>query len=91
MVGWPLYRLGQNLNKRGRLPDMKMVCAAITAAVAAGILFVFFFVPMPISRVRETGIVQVQPAHIRKCPSSFRAAWKRCRSMRANTSRRAIC
>src|SRR5262249_10178395 len=24
MVGWPLYRLGKNLHKRGRLPDMKM-------------------------------------------------------------------
>jgi putative peptide zinc metalloprotease protein len=68
MVGWPLFRLGQNLNKRGRIPDMKPVRVTCTVAVAAVIVAVFFFLPLPISRVRESGVIQVQPAHIQKVP-----------------------
>jgi len=63
MVGWPLYRLGKNINKRGRLPDMKPIRAILSASVLAGVLFVFFFVPVPVSRVREMGVVQVQEGH----------------------------
>jgi putative peptide zinc metalloprotease protein len=68
MVGWPLWRMGSNLNKRGRLPDMKPVRVTLTVMAGAAILVVFFFVPLPISRVRETGIIQVQPSHIAKVP-----------------------
>ena len=60
MVGWPLYRLGKNLHRRGRLPDMKtgrVVCSSIVVAV---LLLAFFFLPLPVSRVRETGLVQFQ-------------------------------
>jgi len=60
MIGWPLYRLGKNLHKRGRLPDMKGVRVAITTAVCAAVLVFIFFVPMPVSRVRGQALVQVQ-------------------------------
>ncbi len=61
MFGWPLYRLGRNIKKRGRLPDMKPVRVTVTSCVVAALLFVFFFVPLPVSRVRETGMVQIHP------------------------------
>src|SRR5205807_6649010 len=64
MVGWPLYRLGKNLHKRGRLPDMKAVRVAFTTAVCAAVLFFIFFVPMPVSRVRQQALIQVQPDKI---------------------------
>jgi len=47
MLGWPLFRLGKNLHKRGRLPDMKPIRVAITSTILAVALFVFFFVPLP--------------------------------------------
>ncbi len=62
MLGWPLYRLGKNLHKRGRLPDMKPVRVLISSAAVAALLLVFFFLPLPVSRVRESGVVQVQPS-----------------------------
>jgi putative peptide zinc metalloprotease protein len=61
MIGWPIYRLGKNLHKRGRIPDMKMVRVSISASVLALILLMFFFLPLPVSRVRQTGLVQIQP------------------------------
>jgi putative peptide zinc metalloprotease protein len=64
MIGWPLYRLGKNLHKRGRLPDMKGIRVSISTAIVVGLLLVFFFVPFPVTRVRQTGLVQVQPRNI---------------------------
>src|SRR5262249_33941339 len=64
MVGWPLFRLGKNLHKRGRLPDMKGIRVAISTALVVGLLMVFFFVPFPVTRVRQSGLVQVQPRSI---------------------------
>ena len=61
MVGWPAYRLFQSVQKRGRLPDMKPLQVTITASIVAAMLFVVFFVPMPVTRIRERGLVQVQP------------------------------
>jgi putative peptide zinc metalloprotease protein len=66
MVGWPLWRLASNLNKRGRFPDMKSQRVTITAAVIVVLLIVFFFVPLPVSRVRQTGVVQFQPDAVQK-------------------------
>ncbi len=66
MVGWPIYRLAQNLNKRGRLPDMKSNRVMITTAVGVALLLGFFLVPLPVSRVRQTGVVQIQPDAIEK-------------------------
>jgi putative peptide zinc metalloprotease protein len=63
MVGWPLYRLGRSLHRRGRLPDMKPVRTTVSATVVAVLLLVFFFVPLPVyfNQVRQTGLVQVRP------------------------------
>jgi putative peptide zinc metalloprotease protein len=61
MVGWPLWRLGQGIHKRGRLPDMKSRRVSISVGVVCLVLIVFFLVPLPVSRVRQTGVVQLQP------------------------------
>src|SRR5437763_12190727 len=68
MVGWPLYRLGKNLHKRGRLPDMKTTRVTITACLVAGLLLAFIVLPLPVSRVRVSGLVQVQPGAMEKVP-----------------------
>jgi putative peptide zinc metalloprotease protein len=60
MVGWPLYRLGKNLHRRGRLPDMKTARVVISGAVVTALLLAFFLVPLPVSRVRQTALVQLQ-------------------------------
>jgi putative peptide zinc metalloprotease protein len=68
MIGWPLFRLGKNLHKRGRLPDMKSVRVTLSAAAVACLLLGFFFLPLPVSRVRQTGLVQVQPVDVDHVP-----------------------
>ncbi len=62
MIGWPMYRLIKNVRQRGRLPDMKPIRAAISASVVAVVLGVVFFVPLPVTRIRQYGFVEVQPA-----------------------------
>lgn len=64
MIGWPLYRLIKNIRKRGRLPDMKTGRVLVSASVVALFLFGFFFVPLPVTRVRQPGLVQVQPDYL---------------------------
>ncbi|MBI3408450.1 MAG: efflux RND transporter periplasmic adaptor subunit [Planctomycetes bacterium] len=61
MVGWPLFRLIKNTRKRGRLPDMKSTRVTVSAACVAVLLLVFFFLPLPVTRIRQSGLVQVQP------------------------------
>ncbi|HKI36777.1 MAG TPA: site-2 protease family protein [Gemmataceae bacterium] len=60
MVGWPLWRLGKNLHRRGRLPDMKTGRVVISGTVVGVLLVAFFTVPLPVSRVRQTGLVLMQ-------------------------------
>lgn len=61
MLGWPAFRLIKNIRKRGRLPDMKSTRVTVCAVIIALALLTFFFLPLPVSRIRETGLVQVQP------------------------------
>ncbi len=61
MVGWPLWRLGKNIHRRGRLPDMKRWRVIATCSVAAAILLFIFLVPVPISRIRGSGVVEALP------------------------------
>jgi putative peptide zinc metalloprotease protein len=68
MIGWPLYRLIENVRKRGRLPDMKTFNVSISASLVAAILFVIFFIPMPVTRIREHGMVLVQTNEIAPVP-----------------------
>jgi putative peptide zinc metalloprotease protein len=64
MIGWPMYRLIKNVRKRGRLPDMKPIRVTISAGLVAAALFVVFFIPLPVTRIRQHGFVQVQPTEI---------------------------
>jgi putative peptide zinc metalloprotease protein len=60
MVGWPLWRLGKNLHRRGRLPDMKTGRVVVSGAIVAAVVVAFFTVPLPVSRVRTDGVVQLR-------------------------------
>jgi putative peptide zinc metalloprotease protein len=66
MIGWPIYRLVKSLHKRGRLPDMKRKNVSISGAILLSVLLAFFFLPLPISRVFQTGLVQIDPPAIHK-------------------------
>jgi putative peptide zinc metalloprotease protein len=59
MVGWPLWRVGKSLHKRGRLPDMKGPRVTLTTAVVAALVLCFFLVPLPVSRIRSTALVKL--------------------------------
>jgi len=64
MVFWPLFRVAKNIRQRGRLPDMKRKRVWITSSIAAAVILAFFLLPLPINRVRETGLVQVQESAV---------------------------
>jgi putative peptide zinc metalloprotease protein len=61
MFAWPVYRLGKNIYRRGRLPDMKRWRVVMSSTVLLAIIGFLFLVPIPISRVRGTGLVQAYP------------------------------
>ena len=61
MFIWPIYRMVKNIRQRGRLPDMKAKRVYITMTVVAGLVAGFFLVPLPISRVMDTGLVTPDP------------------------------
>src|SRR5207249_2350960 len=50
----------------GRMPDMKRFNVSISVTLATAFLLAFFLVPLPISRVRQTGLVQIEPKLIQK-------------------------
>ncbi|MSR30930.1 MAG: hypothetical protein EXR99_05430 [Gemmataceae bacterium] len=61
MVGWPAYRLGKGLYRRGRLPDMSRGRATVSLGVLALLFAFFFLVPVPVNRLRGTGLVVPRP------------------------------
>lgn len=61
---FPTYKVIKNIRQRGRLPDMKSTRVYITMGVFGGFLAAFFFLPLPVSRVHETGLVAVDPDHL---------------------------
>jgi putative peptide zinc metalloprotease protein len=61
MLGWPLYQMGKNLHRRGRLPDMNRWRVLVTGGVLTAVLVFVCFVPVPVSRVRGMGLVQSLP------------------------------
>jgi putative peptide zinc metalloprotease protein len=63
MVFWPTFRMVKNVRQRGRLPDMKRNKVIGTTLVFATVIGLFFFLPLPVARVREVGMVQVQEGH----------------------------
>ncbi len=64
LAGWPLYRLAKNLHKRGRLPDMNSARVTLSAIAVAAIILFLFLVPLPVSRVRERGLVEIKPGKV---------------------------
>jgi putative peptide zinc metalloprotease protein len=60
MFVWPAYRVVKNIRQRGRLPDMKAKRVYITLSVLLGFVVALFLVPLPVSRVRETGLVVIE-------------------------------
>jgi putative peptide zinc metalloprotease protein len=60
MIGWPVYRLLKGVRDRGRLPDMKAGHVAATAALLAA-CGAAFLVPLPVSRIRQSGLVELRP------------------------------
>lgn len=58
---WPSYRVVKNIRQRGRLPDMKAARVYITLAALGALVGAFFFLPLPVSRIHETGMVVVDP------------------------------
>jgi putative peptide zinc metalloprotease protein len=63
MFIWPAYRMIKNINQRGRLPDMKAKRVAVTATVFVALIGAALFLPLPVSRVRDTGLVGVNPSY----------------------------
>jgi len=62
LLFWPCYRLVKSVRQRGRLPDMKRKRVVTSGVILSAILIAFFFLPLPVSRVRETGMIQVSEA-----------------------------
>ncbi|MHB1423680.1 MAG: site-2 protease family protein [Gemmataceae bacterium] len=62
MAGWPLYRLGKSIYKRGRIPDMKKWRVLVSASVVIALLLFACLVPIPVSRIRGQALVQADPA-----------------------------
>ncbi|MCI0699463.1 MAG: hypothetical protein L0241_00060 [Planctomycetia bacterium] len=61
---WPMYRVIKNIRQRGRLPDMKAKRVYITLGVFVALILAFFFLPLPVSRVHETGLVSLDPGSV---------------------------
>jgi putative peptide zinc metalloprotease protein len=61
MLGVPLYRMGASIYKRGRLPEMNALRVALTTLTVAALTAAFFLVPLPVSRIRQVGLVQIHP------------------------------
>jgi putative peptide zinc metalloprotease protein len=76
MLGWPLYRLGKNIYRRGRLPDMKRWRVVVTTSVVAAVILFLFLVPVPISRIRVPDWSRRFRMIPPRCTSATRAFWK---------------
>ena len=63
MFVMPTYKMIRSIRQRGRLPDMKSKRYYTSLAVFAALILAFVFLPLPISRVRETGLISVDPDH----------------------------
>jgi putative peptide zinc metalloprotease protein len=68
MVGWPLFRLAKNINRRGRLPDMNPAKVTLTTAFIVALILFAFVVPLPVSRVRQVALIQPQAEGLERVP-----------------------
>ncbi|MBA4189737.1 MAG: hypothetical protein C0467_17260 [Planctomycetaceae bacterium] len=60
----PAYKVGKSIYQRGRLPDMKAKRVYTTTAVFIGLLAAFFLLPLPVSRIRDTGLIVIDYSSI---------------------------
>src|SRR5262249_32357707 len=61
MVGWPIYRLGKNLHRRGRLPDMKRWRVVTWIVAMRALALSVCLVQAPIGRTRRQALFQPIP------------------------------
>jgi putative peptide zinc metalloprotease protein len=66
MAGWPVFRLGKSLYKRGRVPDMKRWRVLTSAAVLTALVLFACLVPIPVSRIRGPALIQADPQEASK-------------------------
>ncbi len=62
MAGWPLWRLGKSIYKRGRFPDMKKWRVLASAAVLTALVLFACLVPVPVSRIRGSALILADPS-----------------------------
>jgi hypothetical protein len=62
MAGWPLFRMGKAIYRRGRLPDMKKWRVLVSATVLTALVLFACLVPVPVGRIRVPAVVQADPA-----------------------------
>ncbi|HTU91318.1 MAG TPA: biotin/lipoyl-binding protein [Gemmataceae bacterium] len=62
MAGWPLYRLGKSIYKRGRIPDMKKWRVLASTTVLTALVLFAVLVPVPVSRIRGHALVLADPS-----------------------------
>jgi putative peptide zinc metalloprotease protein len=63
MFIWPIYRIVKSIRQRGRLPDMKATRVYVTASLFASVIAAVFLLPLPISRIVDTGLVAINPQY----------------------------
>jgi putative peptide zinc metalloprotease protein len=61
MIGWPLFELARSMYQQGGLPKMKPLRTTVSLCVLTAALLAFFFLPLPVSRVRQTALVECRP------------------------------
>jgi putative peptide zinc metalloprotease protein len=61
MLARALARLGRWYRERGRLPSMRPVRVLSSGGLAVGLLTAAALLPLPVSQIRQTGLVEIQP------------------------------
>lgn len=61
MIGWPAYRFFKGIIRRGRLPDMNRARTIVTMICLLFVLGFIFLVPVPVNRLKHTGLVVPRP------------------------------
>ena len=65
MFLFPTYKVFKNIRQRGRMPDVKPRRVYLTLGCFAAFVAAFVLLPLPISRVRETGLTAPNPEFAR--------------------------
>ncbi len=61
MFIFPTYKVLKNIRQRGRMPDVKPKRVYATVGCLVAVVAAFVLVPLPVSRVRETGLMAPNP------------------------------